>query len=77
MRPPLGQHFDSALIDPVEDAKLVREGGVVCGVKVTESGVLVEAREIVLTLALRTYCWSHAAAASRYLFPTRVAVLPP
>jgi hypothetical protein len=28
--PALGQHLDPALINPVEDAKLVREASVVC-----------------------------------------------
>ncbi len=58
MRPALGQHFDTALIDPVEDAKLVRDAGVVKGVQATESDVLDEAREIVPTLTSLTYCWS-------------------
>lgn len=50
MRPAFGPHFDSALIDPVEDAKLVCDAVMVGGVPSTEFEVREEGREIVLTL---------------------------
>jgi hypothetical protein len=49
VRPALGQHFDPALIDPVENAKLVRNAAVVGGVQATEPEIFDEAREIVPT----------------------------
>jgi hypothetical protein len=49
MRPALGQHFDPALVDPVEDAKLVCDAVVVGGPQPTELEVREEGREIVLT----------------------------
>lgn len=58
MGPAFGQHFDSALIDPVEDANLVRDAGVVKGVQATEPDILDETREMVSTLTSLTYCWS-------------------
>lgn len=58
VRPALGQHFDPALIDPVEDAKLVREARIVGGVPAAKSKVFDEGSEIVLTLTSLTYCWS-------------------
>ena len=57
MRPALGPHLDSALIDPVENANLVRNAGVVRGVQVAEFEIREEGREIVLTLTSLTYCW--------------------
>jgi hypothetical protein len=56
--PAFGPHLYPALIDPVEDANLVREAGVVGGVQAAESKVFDEGREIVLTLGSPTYCWS-------------------
>jgi len=58
VRPALGPHFDPALIDPIEDAKLVREAGFVGGVQPTDFEVHEEGREIVMTLGSSTYCWS-------------------
>ena len=58
MRPALGQHFDPALIDPVENAELVRNAIVVGGVPSTESEVREEGREAVALLDSLTYCWS-------------------
>lgn len=52
--PTLRQHFDPALIDPVENAKLVRNAGVVGGVLAAESEVFDEGREIVLLLIFST-----------------------
>ena len=49
MRPAIGPHFDPALINPVEDAKLVRNAVVVGRVLPTELEVREEGREIVLT----------------------------
>ena len=48
--PALGEHFDSALIHPVEDAKLVGTAGVVGGVLAAEFEVREEGCEAVLTL---------------------------
>lgn len=45
----LGQHFDPALIDPVEDAKLIGPAGMVGGVQAAKFEVREEGREIVLT----------------------------
>ena len=67
MRPALGQHFDPALIDPVEDAKLVREARIVGGVLAAKSKVFDEGSEIVLALTSPTYCWS------RHLVSHRIA----
>ncbi len=58
VRPALGQHFDPALIDPVEDAKLIGPAGMVGGVQTTELEVREEGCEIVLTLGSLTYCRS-------------------
>lgn len=49
VRSALGPHFDPALIDPVENAELVRDAVVVGGVPPTEFEVREEGREIVLT----------------------------
>lgn len=51
MMPAFGPHFDPAFIDPVENAKLVRDAGVVGGVQSAEFEVREEGREIVLTLS--------------------------
>lgn len=48
MRSALGPHFDSALIDPVEDAKLVHNAVVIGTVPPTEFEVREEGREIIL-----------------------------
>jgi hypothetical protein len=65
--PALCQHFDPALIDPVEDTKLVRNAGVVGGVLAAESEVFDEGREAVLTLTSPTYCWSrHCCSTDRF-----------
>jgi hypothetical protein len=58
VRPAFGQHFDPALIDPVEDVNLVRDARVVGGALPTELEVREESREIVLTLCSPTYCSS-------------------
>jgi hypothetical protein len=54
--PALRPYFDPALIDPVEDANLVCDAGVVGGVPPTEFEVREEGREIVLALGFPTYC---------------------
>jgi len=58
VRSPLSQHFDTALIDPVEDAKLIGPAGVVGGMQSAKFDVREEGREIVLTLGSLTYYWS-------------------
>lgn len=45
MRPALGQHFDPALVDPVEDAKLIGPAGMVDAVQAAEFEVREEGRE--------------------------------
>jgi hypothetical protein len=50
VRSALGQHFDPALIDPIEDAELIGPAGMVSGVQAAEFQVREEGREIVLTL---------------------------
>ena len=50
MRPAFGQHFDSALVDPVEDAKLIAPARMVGGMQTAEFEIREESREIVLTL---------------------------
>jgi len=62
VRSALSPHFDPALIDPVEDADLVCDAGVVGGVQATELEVSDEAREIVLMLRSLIHRSSHAAA---------------
>ena len=57
MWPAFGPHFDPALIDPIEDAKLVCDAVVVGVVPSTEFEVREEGREIVPTLGSLTYCW--------------------
>jgi hypothetical protein len=64
--PALSQHFDPALIDPVEDVNLVRNAGVVGGAQPTESEVFDEGRELVLTLGSLTY------GSSRHLVSHRI-----
>ena len=54
MRPAFGQHFDPAVIEPVEDAKLIRHAVVVRGVQVAESVVCDDGCEIVELLCLLT-----------------------
>jgi len=44
-----GQHFYLALADPIHDAELVREAGMIAGLKATKFEVREEGREIVLT----------------------------
>jgi len=51
VRPALGQHFDPALIDPVEDAKLICPAWMVAGVQATELEVREEGCETVFALA--------------------------
>jgi hypothetical protein len=53
--PAFGPHFDPALLDPAEDVNLVRNAGVVGGVKPAEFAVREESREIVLTFGSPTY----------------------
>ena len=48
--PARGQHFDPALVDPAEDAKLIGPAGMVGGVQTTELEIRKEGREIVPTL---------------------------
>jgi hypothetical protein len=66
VRPAFGQHFDSALIDPVEDAKLVRETRIVGGVLAAKSEIFDEGREIIPTLGSLTY------GSSRHLVSHRI-----
>jgi hypothetical protein len=67
MRSALGQHFDSSLIYPVKDVNLVRNAGVVGGVKPAKFEVREEGREIVSTLGSPTYCWSRHSGVPRHL----------
>jgi hypothetical protein len=52
------RHFDPALIDPVEDAKLVCEARIAGRVLAAKSKVFDEGSEIVLALTSPTNCWS-------------------
>jgi len=46
-----GQHFYLALADPIHDAELVREAGMIAGLKATKFEIRDEGRKIVLTLS--------------------------